>query len=126
MTGDRPCRPGLEVGTAPGIGEPGATLRCVQFGGSLQELFAEMARRRFRLDLIVLATGAALGGVVEALAAGEDMGMNPLPEIAVCSGDPAFLDRFFDRHRDSYGRILHRYAVAAIFPELVLFTGRRS
>ena len=126
MTGDRPCRPGLDVGAAPGAGVLGATLRRVQFGGSLQELFAALAHRRSRLDLIVLATGAALGGVVEALAAGEDMGMKPLPEIAVCSGDPAFLDRCFDRHRDSYGRILHRYAVAAIFPELVLFTGRRS
>jgi hypothetical protein len=101
-------------------GPPTGGLREVCFIGTLSQLLADLAQRKSLPDLMVLSSGQLFGRVLDALEPAPD----PLPEIAVCTDDPGFINQSFLQHGVRYARVVHRFAMAMVDPQLICFTGR--
>lgn len=101
-------------------GPPTGGLREVCFIGTLPQLLADLAQRKSLPDLMVLSSGQLFGRVLDALEPAPD----PLPEIAVCTDDPGFINQSFLQHGVRYARVVHRFAMAMVDPQLICFTGR--
>jgi hypothetical protein len=98
----------------------------VCFTGTLPQLLAELVLRGSFVYLIVLSADELFGGVLDALDTMVVEVPKALPDIAICSDDARFFDRVFFEDQAKYQRVIHRFAMAMVDPQLISFSGRRA
>jgi len=104
-------------------GDPSATsLREICFTGTLTQLLADLAQRRSFPDLIVLSSGQLFGHVLDAFDPAVSAVSKFLSDVAICTDSAGFFSRSFWQNRGRYERVVHRFGMVMVDPQLISFT----
>ena len=104
-------------------GDPSATgLREVCFAGTLTQLLADLAQQRSFPDLIVLSSGQLFGRVLDAFDPAVSAVPKFLSDVAICTDSAGFFSRSFWQNRGRYERVVHRFGMVMVDPQLISFT----